>query len=133
MHASRTFTSIAMALFGAQAANAWLLEFWGTQSNCAKQGNTAADNEAGGLSGDSNSCMMAYYDLKAMKVTEWDDGCTVKVYAGDSLDCRGEVIYEKTKEEADEDGELADSDDGQFMCLTGLAGHPGPYYASYEC
>ncbi|RGP76899.1 hypothetical protein FLONG3_4982 [Fusarium longipes] len=131
MHALSALTTLAMTLFTAQTTNAWLLEFWGTQNVCSKPEGSAADNSAGGLANQGNDCMMAYYDLEAMLVKDWDDGCTVKLYNGNSLDCRGETILEYTKEKAEEEGKL--SDDGTYMCLTDLAGEPGPYYASYTC
>lgn len=74
--------------------------------------------------------MMAYYDLEAMLVTDWDDGCTVKLYDGKSLMCEGDVIVEYSKEQAQADNRM--SDEG-FMCLTNLAGEMGPYYAAYVC
>lgn len=131
MYARSILSTVALALIGAQTANAWLLEFWGTQNSCHKSGDTVADSEAGGLPNQGNDCMMAYYDLEAMLVTDWDDGCTVKLYAGDNLECEGTVLFEKNKEQAGEDGDL--SDDGTYMCLTDLAGAAGPYYASYTC
>ncbi|KAL4731161.1 hypothetical protein ACLX1H_000122 [Fusarium chlamydosporum] len=102
-----------MTLFTAQTANAWLLEFWGTQNVCSKPEGSAADNEAGGLPNKGNDCMMAYFDLEAMLVKDWDDGCTVKLYNGKELDCRGEAFLEMSKEQAKEDGKL--SDDGTYM------------------
>ncbi|KAF5011584.1 hypothetical protein FDECE_2305 [Fusarium decemcellulare] len=131
MHALSTLSTITMALLGAQTANAWLLEFWGTQNACSKPAGSVADNSAGGEPNQSNECMMAYYDMEAMLVKDWDDGCTVKVYNGVSLDCRGDVILEYSKEKAKEEEKL--SEDGTYMCLTDLAGQPGPYYASYTC
>ncbi|KAM0202647.1 hypothetical protein ACHAPA_009387 [Fusarium lateritium] len=131
MHAFSTLSSITLTLFGAQAANAWLLEFWGTQNACSKPSGSAADSAAGGLPNEGNDCMMAYYDLEAMLVRDWDDGCTVKLYNGKSLSCEGEVIIELSKEQAEEEEKL--SEDGTYMCLTDLAGQPGPYYASYTC
>lgn len=131
MHALSILSTVSLALLSAQTTNAWLLEFWGTQNSCHKIPGSAADSEAGGEPNQGNDCMMAYYDLEALLVTDWDDGCNLKLYAGDGLDCQGEVIFEKTKEEAEDDGIL--SDDGTYMCLTDLAGSPGPYYASYTC
>ncbi|KAM0351726.1 hypothetical protein ACHAPU_002238 [Fusarium lateritium] len=131
MHAFNTFSTIALTLFSAQTANAWLLEFWGTQNACSKPEGSASDSSAGGLPNEGNDCMMAYYDLEAMLVKDWDDGCTVKLYNGKSLMCEGDVIVEYSKEAAQADSRL--SDDGTYMCLTDLAGEPGPYYASYTC
>ncbi|CAG7563646.1 unnamed protein product [Fusarium equiseti] len=131
MHAFSTLTTLAMTLFTAQTTNAWLLEFWGTQNVCSKPEGSAADNSAGGEPNQGNDCMMAYYDLNAMLVKDWDDGCTVKLYNGVGLSCHGDVILEYTKEKAEEDAKL--SDDGTYMCLVDLGGEPGPYYASYTC
>ncbi|KAF4447186.1 hypothetical protein F53441_9233 [Fusarium austroafricanum] len=131
MHAFSTLSTITLALFGAQTANAWLLEFWGTQNSCTKPSGSAADSSAGGEPKQGNDCMMAYYDLEAMLVKDWDEGCTVKLYDGSSLECEGKVILEYSRQQAKDEEKL--SKDGTYMCLTDLAGHPGPYYASYTC
>ncbi|KAG8672007.1 hypothetical protein FPOAC2_05373 [Fusarium poae] len=131
MHALSTLTTLTMSLFAAQTANAWLLEFWGTQNVCSKPKGSAADNSAGGNPGEGNDCMMAYYDLEAMLVKDWDEGCTVRLYNGKGFNCDGDLILEYTKEKAEEEEKL--SDDGTYMCLTDLAGEPGPYQASYTC
>ncbi|CAJ2502553.1 Uu.00g099470.m01.CDS01 [Anthostomella pinea] len=75
--------------------------------------------------------MSVFLGLNAMLVTDWDDGCTVTIYPGDSFTCEGDPLFQKSKKEAKDDGLL--SDDGSYMCRTGFPGGFGPYYASYIC
>ncbi|KAK8017341.1 hypothetical protein PG993_013667 [Apiospora rasikravindrae] len=99
---------------------AWLLEFWASQVRCSKDGDgIKADTERGGVAG-KGYCAMISLDggPKAMKISEWDDGCKVSVYAGSSP-CTGEPVWERFKEEMAEAGRLVDND---WTCVIGLEG-----------
>ena len=110
--------------------DAWLLEFWDMQPNCGDNGG-AADTERGGLPCQENCSLLGLEDVQAMLISDWDDGCKVSLYDGNpsSAGCMGEPIWERTKEEADDDGELAD---GNYSCQVSLEGM-GIVYVSYTC
>lgn len=134
MHAFSTLSAITFALLGAQRAAAWRLEFWGTQSTCNVPKGSAADFTAGEDPRVEQPCGLARYDVKAMKVTDWDEGCTIKVIVGDLGICdgkSGDVVYEKDLATALADGDLDDS--GTGGCIANLGGRNEQYSYAYIC
>lgn len=108
-------------------SHGWLLEFWDTQPNCGDNGGSA-DTERGGLVGQGYCSLIALEDIKAMKISDWDDGCKVSLYAGTSP-CSGEPVWEAYKEEMAEQNLLVDNN---WTCKIGLEGH-AILYAEYNC
>lgn len=98
-------------------SNGWLIEFWATQPNCGDNGGKA-DTERGGLVGQGYCAMVAIEDIRAMKISDWDDGCKVSLYAG-RLPCSGEPVWEAFKEEVADEGRLVDNN---WTCKVGLVG-----------
>ncbi|KAK7910685.1 hypothetical protein PG985_013166 [Apiospora marii] len=108
-----------LALSALPLTQAWLLEFWASQIRCSKGGPAvAADTERGGAAGQGYCAMISLDEPKAMKVSMWDAGCKVSLYAG-SRPCTGAPVWEKYKEEMAAEGRLVDND---WTCVVDLEG-----------
>ncbi|KAK8135546.1 hypothetical protein PG984_003486 [Apiospora sp. TS-2023a] len=122
---SFAFLGISMLPF----TQAWLLEFWATQGRCSKGGPAVkADTERGGLAGQGYCAMVSLDQIKAMKISQWDSGCKVSLYAG-SYPCTGKPVWESYKEEMAEAGRLVDND---WTCVIDLEGK-SVTSAEYNC
>ncbi|KAI0532631.1 hypothetical protein GGR58DRAFT_489540 [Xylaria digitata] len=108
-------------------ANAWLVQFWDTQGVCALD---HADTERGGLACQENCSLLGLEDVRAIRISDWDDGCTVGLWPLDSYGCTsGEPVWELSKEDAEANGELVD---GNWSCQRNLDGM-GVVFVSYFC
>ncbi|OTB08124.1 hypothetical protein M426DRAFT_7930 [Hypoxylon sp. CI-4A] len=132
MYALRTLTTIGLTMLPllAQTTNAWLVEMWDSQPNCGDNGG-AADTERGGVAFQENCSLLGLEDVKAAKISDWDDGCKVSFYNGapENAGCLGDPVWEKFKEEVAHDGRLVDNN---WSCQIGLEGK-GIMYVQYSC
>ncbi|KAI0427234.1 hypothetical protein F5Y09DRAFT_344877 [Xylaria sp. FL1042] len=117
MLARTTLSTIALlmlTLFG--QSNAWLVQFWDTQPHCALD---HADTERGGQACQENCSLLGLEDVRTIRISDWDDGCTVSLYNGNSFPCEGDPVWELSKQEAADSGRLVDNN---WTCLQDLNG-----------
>lgn len=78
-------------------SSAWVVGLYSTQNTCG--GDWVPDREIGGVSGETSDCKLAVTRfLKAIRVEDWDDGCTIEIF--EDLSCGGDPYYVYEKNEA---------------------------------
>ncbi|KAI1322391.1 hypothetical protein F5Y16DRAFT_404493 [Xylariaceae sp. FL0255] len=113
-----------------QPGTAWLVQLWDTQPNCATSGGGGADTERGGVPCQQECGLLGLLDVQSMLITDWDDNCTVSLYPqGDEAPCMNAPVWEKSKEEVAQDGELVANN---WTYQVGLSGK-GTIYMGYSC
>ncbi|KAF2201913.1 hypothetical protein GQ43DRAFT_471349 [Delitschia confertaspora ATCC 74209] len=102
-------TTIALLALLLTPAHSWVVGLYSTQNSCG--GDWAPDTSRGGVAHETSSCQgFGFTEIKAMNISDWDDGC--KVVAYDSWQCEN-ALDEWIKEEEK-------VVDGNWSCINNL-------------